>query len=109
MRRTERGQLGARTRRPDVQEKMGETRAGRDIQSPSPEQGAKWKAKPKCIVGSAAILSVSVPPSHFPGDDDRLPIPEGTWSPVVFVTLGGHSVLWEPAKSIVFRAGLTIE
>lgn len=83
--------------------------AGRDIQSPSPEQGAKWKANPKCIVGPAAILSVSVPPNHFPGDDDRLPIPEGTWSPIVFVTLGGHSVLWEPAKSIVFRAGLTIE
>lgn len=40
--------------------------AGRDIQSPSPEQGAKRKVKAKCFVGAAAI-SMSAPPIHFPG------------------------------------------
>lgn len=48
--------------------------AGRDIQSPRPEQGAKQKAIAKCIVGAAAI-SVWVPPIHFPGDKDTLSIP----------------------------------
>lgn len=64
-----------RTKSPYVKEKMGvRGGAGRDIQSPSPEQRAKRKAKAKCIVGAAAI-SMCAPPIHFPEDSDTLSVP----------------------------------
>lgn len=59
---------------------------------------------------SANSINVPVPPVHFPGDGDILPVPWNTWTPIVFVAWGGgHSVAWGPNTSIVLRAGLTIE
>lgn len=41
---------------------------------------------------SADSISVPVPPLHFPGDDDTLPVPWNTWTPIVFVARGGESL-----------------
>lgn len=75
MRRNQRGEKSDRTKSLYVKEKMGvRGGAGRDSQSPSPEQGAKRKAKANCIVGAAAI-SMCAPPIHCPGNNDTLSIP----------------------------------
>lgn len=84
------------------EEQAGTSRA--QVQSKEPS----GRPKPIASWGQLPSLCVHLPFTSL-GITIHCPSRRVTWAPVGFVALGGYSVVWEPAESLVFRTGLTIE
>lgn len=110
MRGRKRGQEWAGQEVLSEREGGGEKRRRQGPPESKPRAKGQVEGQTKSSEGSAAVcMHVPAPPVHFPGDGDILPVPWNTWTPIVFVALDGHSEAWEPAKSIVLSARLTLE
>jgi len=95
-----------------LHEREGGDEMRRRQESPESKPRAKGQVEgqtPSSEGTSADSISVPVPPLHFPGDGDTLPVPWNTDTNCVCSSGRGSRHAWGPNTSIVLRAGLTIE
>lgn len=87
-----RGQEGAGQEVLREREGGDEQRRRQELPESKPRAKGQVEGQTQSSEGTSAdSISVPVPPLHFPGDGDTLPVPWNTWTPIVFVA-GGWGV-----------------